>query len=75
MDWSRAHCGDINQKTGLPNAGLRAYVTSSPADMPETQLHGDVDGSPFSSNPGALSLEEAREQATAPADKPAKKKK
>lgn len=76
MDFNKAHVGkhrqDISQEEAEAQdaAGLTAGVTPdlhapeivSPADETETNLHGDIDGSPYSANPGEMTLADAAEQ-------------
>lgn len=85
MDKSKLHQGQHQQVPtepeierarrggGVPgiNPSLHAPEISDPADEGEVNLHGDVPGSPYSSNPGEISLSEAAEQAKAAADAPA----
>jgi hypothetical protein len=41
---------------------LKAPVIVDPSDAAEVNLHGGVPGSPYSSNPGEVSMEDARKQ-------------
>lgn len=62
-------------RAALPPLGitpdLHAPEIVSPADEPELNLHGDVEGSPYGRNPGEMSLAEAAEQEKADAEGPA----
>lgn len=80
MKWSKVHVGihrqgvmsdeeiaaaeDAGVTPGI-NPRLHAPEIVNPADEPETNLHGDIDGSPYSRNPGEISVAEAAERAAA----------
>lgn len=80
-DYNKMHQGQHRQSIGdeeaqaQRDAGLTPGITpdlhapeiANPAEQPETNLHGDVPGSPYSSTPGEMSLGEAaaKEQADA----------
>jgi hypothetical protein len=49
---------------------LHAPEITHPGDEEEINLHGDVDGSPFSANPGEMSVAEAAEKSKDGADQP-----
>lgn len=77
MDWTKVHVGqhrqgpmtadeikaaeDAGQVPGI-NPDLHSPEIALPGDTVETNLHGDVAGSPYSSTPGEISLAEAGEQ-------------
>jgi hypothetical protein len=50
---------------------LHAPEIVHPADTTETNLHGDVPGSPYSTTPGEMSVAEAAEQSQAASSAPA----
>lgn len=76
MKWDRVHVGKHRQAISdeeaqaQDEAGLTPGLTpdlhapeiSPPSLEPETNLHGDIEGSPYSSSPGEMSLHEAAEQ-------------
>lgn len=82
MKHDRMHQGnkrqDISQgeAEAQQDAGLTAGVTpdlhapeiTHPSEESEINLHGDIDGSPFSANPGEMSLADAAEVDKANAD-------
>lgn len=63
---------DDKAKDALPVLGITADLHApeivNPADAPEMNLHGDVEGSPYSANPGEISLSEAAEKAKGDVD-------
>lgn len=87
MRWDRVHVGQHRQgvmsndeieaaeQAGVSpgiNPDLHAPEIQLPGETAETNLHGDVEGSPYSANPGEISLSEAADRAKAgDADQPA----
>lgn len=57
------------EKESLPVLGVTADLHApeivNPATAPEMNLHGDIEGSPYSANPGEISLAEAADKAGA----------
>lgn len=72
MRWEKAHRGDVNMLTGEVNPKLKAPVIELPSDTQETNLHGDIEGSPYGANPGSKSLAEAAEESATAAEAPAR---
>lgn len=84
MKYDRAHQGQQRQEMDADEAEAQAGAGVKPGVNPELHaesiepgpesginLHGDVPGSPYSSNPGEMTLGEAAEQAKANADEQA----
>jgi single-stranded DNA-binding protein len=63
------HVGDVRQwdltpgDQVVPSGRLHVPRIDLPKDTRETQLHADIEGSPFSRTPGKMTLAEAAEQA------------
>lgn len=81
MKWTSAHVGqhqqlvtpeaaELQKEAGWlapgVNPDLHAPEISQPGDESEVNLHGDVEGSPYSTSPGEISLSEAADKAGKP---------
>lgn len=77
MRWDRVHVGQHRQGPMSPeeieaaekaeitpgiNPDLHAPEIQLPGDTVETNLHGDIEGSPYSAEPGKMSLAEAADK-------------
>jgi hypothetical protein len=69
------HVGDVRQyvlETGdqlVPSGRLHAPRIELPRDTQEREMHSNVEGSPYSANPGKLSLQEAADKNAEDAEK------
>lgn len=82
MDYGKCHVGQhrqlisMDEAEALKEAGFVPGITPDlhapeivlPGNAQQTNLHGDIDGSPYSANPGEISLAEAAEKAKGEAD-------